>query len=68
MMNKKMIAILNKTAQEDFDKAKSMLEGINLVLGTKYSWLAKRVVFFDNPDGRPAEKYAGVHDAYDYAE
>lgn len=68
MMNKKMIATLNEIAREDFDKAQSMLDGINLVLGTKYGWFAKRVVFFDNPDGSTAEKYAGAHDAYVYAE
>ena len=68
MMNKEMIATLNYTAQEDFNKAQSMLDGINLVLGTKYGWLAKRVVFFDNPDGSTAEKYAAAHDAYVYAE
>lgn len=42
-MKKSMISELNKIAQEDFDKAKSMLDGINLVLGTKYGWLNRRV-------------------------
>lgn len=68
MMTREMINKLNATATEDFDKAKAMLDGINLVLGTKYGWLAKRVVFFDNPDGSVAERYAHAHDAWAYAE
>lgn len=67
-MTKKMISELNAIAQEDFEKAQSMLEGINMVLGTQYGWLAKRVVFFDNPNGNVAEKYAAAHDAWCYAE
>lgn len=67
-LTKETIATLNMIAKEDFDKAQSMLEGINLVFGTKYGWLAKRVVFFDNPDGSTAEKYASAHDAFCYAE
>ena len=44
-MNKETISKLNEIAKEDFEKAKSMLDGINLVLNTKYGWLNKRVVF-----------------------
>ena len=47
MMNRKMIEELNAIAQEDFERANAMLEGINLVMDTKYGWLNKRVVFFD---------------------
>lgn len=43
-----------------------MLEGINLVLGTQYGWLAGRVVWFENPNGSTAEKYAHAHDAHPY--
>ena len=46
-MKKEMISKLNELAQEDFEKAKAMLDGINMVLGTKFEWLNKRVVFFD---------------------
>lgn len=67
-MRKEIIEKLNEIAQEDFNKAQLMLDGVNLVLGTKYGWLRKRVVFFDNPDGSIAEKYAKCHDAYVYAE
>ena len=47
-MNKEMISKLNNVAQENFEKAKAMLNGINMVLGTKYGWLHKRVVFLKN--------------------
>ena len=67
-MKKSMISELNKIAQEDLDKAKSMLDGINLVLGTKYGWLNRRVVFFDEPDASTCIKYRNAHDAYTYAE
>lgn len=65
-MNKEIIAKLNTIANEDFTKAKIMLEGINLALGTEYGWLNRRVVFFDNPSGSAAKKYAHCHDAYAY--
>ena len=67
-MNKETISKLNEIAKEDFEKAKSMLDGINLVLKTKYGWLNKRVVFFENPDSSVAKRYTKVHDAYAYAE
>lgn len=35
-MTKEIIAKLNTIAKEDFTKAKIMLEGINLALGTEY--------------------------------
>lgn len=46
-MKKEMIRKLNELALEDFEKAKAMLDGINLVLCTNFEWLNKRVVFFD---------------------
>lgn len=67
MMTKEMIKNLNETAAANFDKAQAMLDGINMVLGTKYGWLAKRVVFFDDPDASTCFKYRGAHDAYTYA-
>ena len=67
-MTKAMISKLNEVAQEDFEKAKTMLDGINMVLGTKYGWLNKRVVFFDEPDSSTCFKYRNAHDAYTYAE
>ena len=66
-MTKTMISELNKIAQEDFDKAQVMLDGINLVMGTKYDWLNRRVVFFDEPDCATCIKYRNAHDAYAYA-
>lgn len=66
-MRKEMIEKLNEIAQEDFNKAQLMLDGVNLALGTNYGWLRKRVVFFDNPDGSVAERYAHCHDAWSYA-
>lgn len=67
-MNKETISKLNNMAQEDFEKAQAMLEGINLALGTKYGWLNKRVVFFDEPDKSTHIKYQHAHDAWAYAE
>lgn len=46
-MNKEMIDKLNDIAQENYETAAAMLRGINMVLGTKYGWLNKRVVFFE---------------------
>jgi hypothetical protein len=40
------VSKLNRTAMEDFEKAQAMIEGINMVLGTEYGFLNKRVVFF----------------------
>ena len=67
-MNKEQFKTLNRIAQVDWEKAQAMLEGINMVLGTKYGWLGKRVVWFENPDGSVAERYAHAHDAWVWAE
>lgn len=67
-MTKEMINTLNELALVDFDKAKAMLDGANLVLGTKYGWLARRVVWFENPDGGTAAMYAAAHDAWAWAD
>ena len=66
-MKKEMVKRLNEMAQENFEKAEAMLDGINLVLGTEYGWLNKRVVFFDDTSS-VASKYATAHDAYAHAE
>ena len=60
------IRVLNRTAMEDFGKAKAMLDAINMVLGTEYEFLNKRVVFFDDTSSI-ARKYATAHDAMAYA-
>lgn len=67
-MKKEMINRLNNMAQENFEKAKAMLDGINMVLGTKYGWLHKRVVFFEEPDAPAYIKYRNAHDAWANAE
>lgn len=59
-MTKEMISKLNATAHVDFERAKAMLDVINMVLGTEYDWLNRRVVFYDENNK--------VHDAYAYAE
>lgn len=46
-MKKEMVSKLNELAQQDFEKARAMLDGINMVLGTRFEWLNKRVVFVD---------------------
>ena len=42
---KERINMMNKTAQENFDMAKGMLEMFNDIYGTDYRWLNKRVVY-----------------------
>ena len=48
VLTREVVSKLNDVAQEDFEKAQAMLDGINMVLKTKYGWLNKRVVFFYN--------------------
>ena len=50
-INEKMIININETAKQNFEKAQGMLEMLNILYGTKYGWLAKRVCRFENPDG-----------------
>lgn len=64
MTMKERIYNINEVAQENWEKAKGMLDMLNDICGTKYGWLKKRVVIFDNPDGSTAEKYSSCHDAY----
>ena len=59
---KETVHLINRTAQTNFERAKGMLEILNMVHGTKFGWLNKRVVRFDRPDGSTAEKYAHCHD------
>ena len=54
---------INEVAQENFDKAQGMLEMLNEICGTKFGWLAKRVVIFENPDESTCFKYQHCHDA-----
>lgn len=61
---KARIKYINEMAQVSFEKAEGMLEMLNEICGTKFGFLNKRVVIFENPDGSPAEKYAHAHDAY----
>lgn len=68
MMNREQVSVINAAAQQNFETAKAMLEAINMVLGTKYGWLNKRVVEFENPDASTCEKYAHCHDAWARAE
>ena len=55
-MSRDAIVMVNHTAQVNFQSAVDMLMGINLVLGTKYYFLNKRVAFDD--------EYGKAHDAY----
>lgn len=61
---KERIGRINAVAQENFEKAKGMLDMLNEIYGTKYGWLNKRVVFFDEPYASTCIKYRRVHDAY----
>lgn len=62
MTMKERIEMINDTAQENFDMAKGMLTMFNEIYGTKYGFLAKRVVSFRYPDGSTAERYAHCKD------
>lgn len=66
-LNKSLFATLNKIAQNDFERAQAMLDGINLVMGTNYGWLCKRVTYFDD-NSTVARKYSTAHDAWANAE
>lgn len=57
-MKKDIVRKLNEIAQEDFEKAKVMLDGINLVSERKYGWLNKRVVFYDK--GKMLDAYVNI--------
>lgn len=46
-MTKEMINKLNAMAYIDFSMAKTVLNGINAAYKTKYFWLNRRVVFYD---------------------
>lgn len=59
---KELIAKINH--EENFEKAKGMLEMLNAVYGTNFGFLNKRVVRFDDPESSVAEKYAHCHDAW----
>ena len=50
--------------EENFDKAQGMLDMFNVIYCTRYGFLNKRVVRFDNPDGSVAERYAHCHDVW----
>ena len=41
-----------------------MLEIVNDIMGTKFGWLNRRMVIFDNPDASIGEKYAHCKDAW----
>lgn len=61
-INEKMIANINAIAKENWEKAQGMLDMLNGLAGTKFGWLNKRVVRFENPDGSTFERYANAHD------
>lgn len=50
--------------EENWEKAQGMLEMLNLIYGTQFGFLNKRVVRFENPNGSSAERYAHCHDAW----
>lgn len=66
-LTKNQVVILNTVAKKDFGKAKAMLTGINMVLGTQYGWLAGRVHWFEKPNGTYLEQITTAHDAWPWA-
>ena len=63
MTMQEVISKINGVAIENFEVAEGMLEVVNDIMGTKFGWLNRRVVIFDNPNASTAEKYAHCHDA-----
>ena len=59
-----IIGHINDVAYENLEMAQALLDMFNGFFGTKYGWLGKRVVYFDNPDASVSEKYAHCHDAW----
>ena len=50
--------------EENWEKAQGMLDMLNLIYGTQFGFLNKRLVRFENPNGSVAERYAHCHDAW----
>lgn len=67
MTMKAMIKKINEVALEDFDRAKGMLDAVNMIAGLHYGWLNRRVVWFDNPFASTCNRGC-AHDAYVTAE
>ena len=64
MTLKEAIKKINNVAYDNFEVAEGMLEIVNDIMGTKFGWLNRRVVIFDNPDASIEEKYAHCKDAW----
>jgi hypothetical protein len=56
-ISRNAVVMINHVAQTNISSAYDMLMGINLVLGTKYYFLNRRVVF-DDQDGKCRDAYA----------
>lgn len=56
--------IMKINHEDNFEKAQGMLEMLNAIYGTRFGFLNKRVVRFDNPDASVAERYAHCHDVW----
>ena len=67
-LTKDQVIALNNMAQTNWERAQGMLDGMNAILGTKYGWLAKEVVWFEEPDADTARKYAAAHSAIAWTE
>lgn len=60
---KERIHWINEIAKTDLGKAQGMLDMLNDVFGTDFSFLAKRVVFSETASDDVAGFYANCHDA-----
>ena len=67
-LTKDQITTLNIMAKTNWERAQGMLDGMNAILGTKYGWLGREVVWFEEPDADTARKYAAAHSAIAWAE
>ena len=63
MQKTELKSLIHKINSEpSFAKAEGMLEILNDIFGTKYGFVARRVVRFDDPDFEGIAKYMHVHD------
>ena len=67
-LTRAQVETLNRMAHTNWEYAKGMLDGMNEILGTKYGWLGKEVVWFEEPDADTARKYAAAHSAIAWTE
>ena len=62
MLNR--VDAINRISCGNIETGEIILAMFNELYGTRFGFLAERVVRFDNPDGSVAERYAHCHDVH----